>query len=399
MFLVLKVGVIGCGRIASLLEEDPLREHPCTHAGAYREVEGVEIAAACDINRERLERFCATWDVERKYQDYRELLAQTDIEVVSVCTWHDSHAGIVVAAAKEPHMRAIICEKPVAMNLADGRKMVETAGKHNVQLVVNHERRWQSNYRKVKEIIDEGLIGPVRTVIGNILTGTPRADSWQSSFGRVGGGPLLHDGTHLIDIMRFLFGDALWVYGWAERNDDELPVEDTAVALILFERGVKAFIEGGGRRNYFNFELDIQGRDGRILIGNGLLKLWRSNTSSRYSGFYDLVEEPFPAFAYQNPYVAMVEELVSGKEQTSSSGVDGLAALEIIMAVYHSAARGGVKVALPFKKKYSPLKKMFSRAGERPLTLCSVSFVNTAILRRLKACRLPGTLSSARLKS
>ena len=351
--MVIKVGVIGCGRIASILEDDPLREHPCTHAGAYHQIPEVELAAACDINPQRLEDFCRKWDVSRAYDDYRKLLADTDISLISVCTWHDSHAKIVTEAAKKPHIKAIICEKPIAVNLKSGRKMVQAANKYGVKLVVNHERRWQSNSRKVKQLLAEEVIGPVRTVIGNILTGTPGADSWQASFGQAGGGPMLHDGTHLVDIMRYLFGDAESVYGWVKKHYESLLIEDTAHAVIQFTNGVKAFLEGGGRRNYFNFELDIQGRDGRIVIGNGILRLQTNDASRRYTGFYDLVDQPFPAFDYENPYVKMVQELIGwqkGGAASSSTGNDGLAALEIIMAIYKSASRGGKKVLLKRKR-------------------------------------------------
>ena len=367
--MVFKAGVIGCGRIASLLEQDPLREHPCTHAGAYRAVDGVELVAACDLDPERLDNFTAQWGVRRTYLDYAELLAQPDIEVVSVCTWHDSHAEIVLAAAKQPQIKAIICEKPISVNLALARKMVAAAAAHDVKLVVNHERRWQGNYLKVKELLDEGIIGPVRTVIGNVLTGAPTAETWQADFDLCGGGPMLHDGTHLVDIMRYLFGDALWVHGWIESADPGLMVEDTAYGVIMFSSGVKAFLEGGGRRNYFNFELDIQGRDGRILIGNGLLKLWLRDPSSRYSGFYDLVEQPFASFPHQNSYVTMVEELINwqnGGAAGSSRGEDGLAALEIIMALYVSAFSNGKTVSLPLKRPSLAWKKWFRKKQVSP---------------------------------
>ena len=90
-----KAAVIGCGRIGGMLEDDPFRQHPCTHAGALKGNPSIDIVAACDTDPERLEAFGRIWGAGRLYSGYAELLEkEKDLDIVSVCTWTESHCKI-----------------------------------------------------------------------------------------------------------------------------------------------------------------------------------------------------------------------------------------------------------------------------------------------------------------
>jgi len=355
-----KAAVIGCGRIGTTLEDDVLREHPCTHAGALDACEGVKITAGCDIDQKRVESFGKKWGVNRLYTDYKKLLENEKPEILCIASWSYTHCDMVLHAV-DCGVRAILCEKPIALSLSDARKMVDACKRSGVILSVNHERRWDATYIKVRDMLASGEIGELRTIIGNVLTGNPVIKKSDADYRKLGGGPLLHDGTHLFDIMRFIAGDVAWVIGDVSREDKEIAVEDRASAYMRFDGGAYGFVEGGGRRNYFNFELDIQGSDGRIIVGNGILKFWRSGESSRYSGFRDLVPDKFPEVNRKSPYLSGVEELVAvmdGKKTCTSTGEDGMKALELIMAVYESARLGGIKTFLPVTLSHNPLEQM-----------------------------------------
>lgn len=355
-----KVGIIGCGRIASLLEKDYLRPHPCTHAGGYAAVPRYELKAACDIDKGRLECFGKAWGVKKLYTDYLKMLENEDLDVVSICTWTESHSEICISAANAG-VKGILCEKPMALNLAQADEMLKACEKNKVKLVIAHNRRWYPIYQRVRGAIQKGLLGEVRTVVGNVLTGKPPGD-WHADYNGSGGGPFLHDGTHLIDILRFLIGNIDWVFGHIERRSCDISVEDTAYAFLHFRNNAHATVEGGGLRNYFNFELDIQGSEGRILIGNACATFWKTEKSHRYVGFTELSEKPFPSVNnHKNSYIICAEELIECIEKNKesiSSGYDGRAALEIIMAVYYSAMLNGEKIVLPFQIKESPLEIM-----------------------------------------
>lgn len=344
-----RVALIGCGRIGSLLEDDPLRGRPCTHAGAFHSHDGFRLIAGCDLNAERLARFGERWGVkpEHLYGDYQELLAREQPDVVSVATWTGTHGALVEAAA-QAGVRAIFCEKPLEATVAKAERMVALCRERGVHLLVNHDRRWAWQYRNARALLASGELGEVRIVNGCVLTGPPLAD-WHSDPTRVGAGPLLHDGTHLVDAIRFLVGDEYRAVGGNTYAEPGWNVEHTAAAWFRMGAGVEGFLEAGGRRGYFHFEIDVQTSRGRLQIGNGFQRVYRARDSRLYSGFRDLVEAPFPDHDRQPRYSRAMTELAAalrGAPELSSTGDDGLAVMRAIDGIYRSARRGGALVEL-----------------------------------------------------
>ncbi|MEW5694238.1 MAG: Gfo/Idh/MocA family oxidoreductase [Candidatus Hydrogenedentota bacterium] len=360
-----RVGIIGCGRVASLLEKDRLRQHPCTHAGAYVKSGQCEIVTGCDINRERLNEFGYTFGVSKEhlYEDYRELLDKEELDIVSICTWTHLHKEMTIKASKKG-LKAILCEKPIATNLSDAREMIKECEKNKVILAVNHHRRYDGYYQGVKKFIEDGGIGEVRTVAAWMLTGRPKP-GWHSKLEIAGGGPLMHDGTHMFDILRYFFGEFKWIQAFISREKDDIQIEDRAVCYFEFENGIKGFMENGGVRNYFHFEVDILGQDGRIHIGNGIYRYYKSDTSRMYEGFRDLVlqDKFIEPLHYENTDVKQVLEIINAienKGKVISTGYDATKALELIFACYYSSLIGNKIVYLPLKNlKFNPLKKLF----------------------------------------
>ncbi|GMT49869.1 MAG: oxidoreductase [bacterium] len=342
---VYHAALIGCGRIGSLLEKDPLREKPCTHAGAYYQHPRTSLVAGCDIDPERRSLFKDDWNISKVYDDPLKLLSNENIDILSIATEITHHDELVLMAANH-HVPVILCEKPIGLSLKKASHMIKECEKNHSFLVINHERRFASDYRFVKGLIESGGIGDLVSIRGNILTGPPKAGS---HYEREGGGPLVHDGTHLIDIIRFLSGsEADWVTAELQTNDS-IHVEETIWATIHLKNGVHCFIEAGGRRDYFTFDLDLQGTKGKVLIGNGFLKWYQAEASRYYTGFNDLVEKPVPSFPYQPQFINEIEAVVQYLDDGTipeSTGEDGYKALEVIFALYQSAVTKE-RVSLP----------------------------------------------------
>ena len=191
-----RVGIVGCTGIASA----PARElsHPIfgaaaphSHAAGYNCVPATEVVAVCDLLPERTQEFVSKWQHRwlgiTQYQDYREMLARENLDIVSVVTSDHRHADITVDAAAAG-ARAIFCEKPLATTLADADRMIAAIEKHGVHLSVDHSRRWQPQWYEARAAIRNGAIGKVRTVVGKI--GGARA-------------MLFRNGTHLTDAVCF----------------------------------------------------------------------------------------------------------------------------------------------------------------------------------------------------
>lgn len=363
---MLTVAVVGCGRIGSLLEDDPLRPKPASHMGAIAAcADRVRLLAVCDTDRQRLLLCQKRWHVPHVYLDYREMIGIERPDLLVIATWTESHRDIAVFAAGSG-VRGIVLEKPVAIDLEQAREIVATCRARQVKLVINHERRWDPLYRKAAEIVREGKLGALRTIVASVLCQSAARGSWKSVLDEVGGGPLLHDGTHLIDMIRYLGGEIHTVQGSVRREVPEVGVETTAVGQLECGDRVVVFLEAGGMREYFHFELDLQFERGRLKVGNGVRELWTVAPSTRYSGFADLVPGEFPPLpGGLNPFTGALREVADAIDQDLpesailSSGIDGLRAMEAVFALYYSAFIGGKPVALPPRLSGHPLKKMF----------------------------------------
>src|SRR5579864_2106046 len=112
----LRAGIVGCGRIGCAFDDDPRRGYVSTHAGAYALSPDVHLAALADIDAAKLERYGNKFEVPARYTDYRAMLERERLDILSVCTWNDTHRPII-ADAVERGVRAIFCEKPVAESL------------------------------------------------------------------------------------------------------------------------------------------------------------------------------------------------------------------------------------------------------------------------------------------
>lgn len=354
-----KTTLIGCGRIGFLLESDPLRCKPCTHLGGTKAA-GIKINYACDINKERLQIFSekALIPSGNCYSDYKKLLMEQSPELVIISTWTNSHAEIGICATQNG-AKTIICEKPIASNLKDAESFIQECEKYKTKLIINHERRYDTRYGAVKKLLEAGKIGDIKTVFALILT------SGKSSINpkiEDGGGPLLHDGTHMIDIIRYLFGDISHVIGDLEKFSNH-GFEDRATAWLKTQSGIDVFLEAGGKRKYFTFELQIFGTEGKIVIGNGYQQLFLNTRSKYYTGFRDLSEKTFPSAKginyFKKEYIEAKKILGGNSVNITSSGLDGYRALEVIHAIYLSSYLKNKIIKLPVKPERINLHKIF----------------------------------------
>jgi predicted dehydrogenase len=356
----MNIALIGCGRIGFLLENDPLRYKPCTHYGGAASA-GLAITHACDINPGRLTKFGTTAGIsgENLFEDYRKLLQTARPDMAIIATWTESHERIAVEAARNG-AAVIVLEKPMASSLQGCGSIIAECRRNGTSVIISHERRYDSRYRKVKDIIDGGKIGRVKTVHASILTG---GYSGTSDPGE-GGGPLLHDGTHLVDMIRFLFGEIASIEGEFQRSGRTSGFEDRACAWLKTEQDVDIFLEAGGNRNYFVFELEISGTLGRIVIGNGYESLFLSRASRHYTGFRDITEVTFPPYRKNNCFHDLYREAkksLAGKAAViSSSARDGYRALEVIHAIYLSSHLNRKTITFPLEPESINLKKIFN---------------------------------------
>lgn len=301
----IKAAVIGLGRIGWWLEaNDPLREKPCTHVGAYLENPEINLVAVCDTDPQRLDEF-NDWIKQLSspipspvatYSSYIDMMMKEEPDIVSVATPTDTHESLVNHLASSFHgLKAIFCEKPICDNPVYAPRMIHLCKISGVSLAINHTRRWDPFYRDVKRRIDEGEIGEVLSFLGRYSSGAVR------------------EGVHMADL-------GLW-YGAKEIHLVNIPSP------------------------YLVFEADIYGSEGNIgITDNGdfayLSKPW---DSSRYMAVsrpiqeLKVEEEIDLRYNFSDALMNAVHNLVGcvkNGQTPACTGEDGLKALEEVMKCY-----------------------------------------------------------------
>ncbi|MDO5310330.1 MAG: Gfo/Idh/MocA family oxidoreductase, partial [Clostridia bacterium] len=143
----IKIGIIGVGNIAG------------THIQAYLKNPNVELYAFCDINEAQLKKMGEEYGIERLYTDVNEMLALTEIDAVSVCTWNSAHAECAIAALNAG--KHVLCEKPMAVNAAQAEEMKAAAEKNGKLLMIGFVRRYGNDCKILKEFIDTDYFGDI----------------------------------------------------------------------------------------------------------------------------------------------------------------------------------------------------------------------------------------------
>ncbi|MDO4350747.1 MAG: Gfo/Idh/MocA family oxidoreductase [Eubacteriales bacterium] len=349
-----RAAIVGLGRIAWTLEDDVKRDHPCTHAGALAQLEDVELVAGASRGEQSAKAFQERFHTRKAYTNYLEMVREEKIDIVGVCTNPETHAQIVVDLANAG-VKGILCEKPIALSLEDCDRMLKACQANGTILMTMHNRRFNALYRSAKALIQRGEIGDINAVIG-ICEGCKPNKNWQSEFE----GPLLHDATHLFDIMRYLLGDVEWVLSDVERAKPTDRVEDAAYSIMRFRNGVYGTTLVNERTDYMRFELEVQGSKGKMLLYTNEAYLWKYEDSKYASHFKELVQVPYPKataklYAYVEAYRELIGCMRAGRQSPTSSGLDGRAALEMIMAIYESKRRGCQRVYMPLPGEPSSL--------------------------------------------
>lgn len=338
----IRVGVIGLGRIAWRMEQDPLRPKPCTHVGAYLN-RGCDIVAGCDIHKEHLTDFGKQFVSAALYDEYLAMLEAHPLDALSLCAYATERHAMLMAAIDQG-IPAIFCEKAFATSLEEADEMAARIAATDTRCVVGHMRRWVPDYQAVAELLAGGTIGKVQSVVVKFS------------------GSIIHTGTHLFDVLNWWFGKPIAVaahvdecegldeqsgYRFSDSNLGDLG----GYGRIVFPNGVVAHVEGRVK-DYFICEFDIIGSRGRILIGNEGLHIFLPDDSPRMTGFKELAPTAAPAVksAYLTAWDAAVASLLS-KEPSPATAGDALTALEVALAFYVSHRQGGREVELPLSRE------------------------------------------------
>lgn len=226
-----RIGIVGCGNIAD------------NHYQAVSAIPHAEVFGVCDVEVDRALAFAKPRDIPHAFGSVEELL-NAGVDAVCVCTPHPTHESVVVAAAAAGVH--VLCEKPMAIDVDSARRMVRTAEDHQVVLGTVFQRRYWAAAQNIRHTIDSGLLGT--PMLGHCQVLLHRGEdyynaaAWRGTWSADGGGVLMTQAIHYIDLLQWFMGDPVevsakagaFVYG------DLMEVEDTAAAVITFASGAIA---------------------------------------------------------------------------------------------------------------------------------------------------------------
>ena len=334
-------GIVGCGNIARF------------HAKAIQAMEGARLVACMSRSEESAKQFAQEFGI-RWCSTLDNLLE--NIDIVSVCTPSGSRKGIVLKAANRGVH--VITEKPIEVTLSAIDQMIEAAERHGIVLGCIFQSRFGKAEQMLKRLLDDGEFG--RIVLGEVDVKWFRSQEyyesadWRGTWKYDGGGALMNQSIHSIDLLQWYLGPVTRIFGWAKRLVRQIEVEDTAVAVLEFQRGALGVIKGcTSVAPGFARKLGIYGSKGSAeIVGESLVyydfqspagKVWVKEEEDSTSS------DPM-AFPYQN-HKRQLQDFLNAVQEGRPPLIDGKEArksVEIILGIY-KASKEATVVELPLK--------------------------------------------------
>lgn len=337
----LKYALIGCGRIS------------VNHIAAAQE-NNLEIVAICDTDKSKMDEKVSKFNLPgtvNKYTDYKELLEKEKPELTAICTESGKHGKIALDCIEAG--TNLIIEKPIALSLEEADRIISMAKEKNIKVCACHQNRFNKSIQKIREAVESGRFGRllhgtahIRWNRGeNYYKQAPWRGTWEQD-----GGALMNQCIHNIDLLRWMMGSEITeVVGMTDNMmHDYIDAEDLGMALIKFSNGSYGIIEGTTNIYPRNLEetLYIFGEKGTVKAGGksvNLIEEWQFADSldnpEEVKAKYN--EDPPNVYGFgHTPLYADVIDAVKNNRDPYVTAEDGRRALELVLAIYKSAAEG-----------------------------------------------------------
>lgn len=325
----LNIGIIGAGRIGKV------------HAQSITyNVPTAKVLGITDVYKEGLQELADKYGIEKVYNDYKEMLADKDIDAVLVCSSTDTHADISIEAAKAG--KHIFCEKPVDLTPAKVQAVIDAVAQAGVKLQVGFNRRFDHNFAHVRSLINEGKVGNLELI--KITSRDPEPPS--AEYAAVSGGMFLDMTIHDFDMARFLAGsDVTEVYANATCLVDPAIGQagdvDTAIINLKFENGALGVIDNSRRAAYgYDQRIEVFGSLGAAMAANDTptnVTVMNENGVTTDKPLYFFLERYMQSF--RDEMIQFVDAVINDKA-TPTTGTDGLNSILVALAAKKSVQEG-----------------------------------------------------------
>jgi predicted dehydrogenase len=351
-----RIGVVGCGAIHS------------THAKAIQRIENASISGFYDVIPERSALAAETFD-SCGYSSLEALCRDSD--AITVCVPSGLHAEVGVQAAR--FGTHVLVEKPIEISLAAATRLVQTCRAANVKLGVISQHRFARDILRLKDAIDAQELGTL--IEGDAYIKWYRTQhyydsgDWRGTWQLDGGGCLMNQGVHYVDMIQWLMGGVASVQAQTRTSSHEIEVEDVAAALVQYKNGASGVIQASTSFfPGFSERLEVHGKNGSVLIEGDRARVWEidadgANDSSLYGR--GVTQQPTPNVRIGEPPAELTKEehadrwveqhrlqiqdfvdSILADRDPFITGEMALEPLKVILAIYESAKLDGQRVTL-----------------------------------------------------
>lgn len=318
------------------------------HAKALRNVKGARLVAVCDAIEAVAQKFGADLGVTA-YTDLGKMLERDDINVLDVCTPSGLHAKLGIQGAEAG--KHVLVEKPIDITLERADSLISACNRADVKLGVICQHRFDAATRKLKDAVDQGRFG--RLILGDAYVKWYRTQEyydkggWRGTWKYDGGGSLINQSIHTIDLQRYIMGDPEWLFGKIGVMSHKIETEDLGLAILQFKSGARGVIEGS-TSVYPGLpeRLEVHGEKATAIIEGGKMVKWA--VEGELEGTEEKAKLSAAAEASAitaDSHALQIQDFVDAIGQDRKPLVDGLEgrkALEVVVAVYRSSQTGKV---------------------------------------------------------
>ena len=338
-----KIALVGCGRISK------------NHFDALRKIEGLTIAAVCDIVPERAEA-AGVQEGVAAFTSYEEMLQRAECDIVTVCTPSGLHAAQGALAARAG--KHVITEKPMAITLGQADELVKSCDDAGVFLFVVKQNRLNPPIQLLRRAVDKGRFGRIFMANTTVRWQRPQdyydAAPWRGTW-EFDGGAIMNQASHYVDLIQWLVGPVESVMAKTATQARRIEAEDSGVALLKFRSGALGVIEVNVLTYPRNLEgsITILGEKGSVKIGGTAVNRVEHWLFADYDDDDKLIDSantnPPNVYGFGHEgYYRNVLAVLRGEAQPQTDGRAGRKSLELILGIYESA-KIGREVPIPLR--------------------------------------------------
>ena len=341
----LRFGIVGCGRIAP------------RHVQGLLQVPGAQIVATADIRESRAAHMAEEVSKEHAllgrtrvepYTEYRRLLERSDIDVVNICTPSGLHPQMSIEAMEAG--KHVICEKPMALSVADADRMIEASRRTGKRLCIVLQNRYNAPMRDLRRVVDEGSLGRLYLGSATVRWYRPQEyyeDDWHGTHA-MDGGALMNQSIHHIDALQWIMGDVESLFASTATLAHQMEAEDVGVATLRFRSGALGVVEGSTLTWPQNLEgsVAIFGEKGSVKVGGTALNrkvMWKIDGQLQHEREVLSHDEVDPPSVYGQSHKQVFQEMVAALHQDRDHEMNGPQArksVAIVAAMYESSRTG-----------------------------------------------------------